>query len=304
MEDDLKKLSRLSAPKASDEARARAMAAAMTAFENSEKTATAPQGSEAGHRQSSIATTLWSLFMSRKMMLASSALATLLVVPAAGYVTYQMINERTIILTQEPVVVDTKTPADDARLRREKLKREQTASDKQTVAGKDTTPKQPEVSGLIEKTETKPDPVIADQKADETAGRKDTEVAAPVEEQRLAAEPKKEKSADLDATVPGDANAAATTAEAPEGEMDDLALAKPSTVQTYSAKRLNNLGGAMQNEGIVAQPPVLLPEESGGRTRPLHRAKPIPKLIRIAPIERLLIPERCCPTDKTHGFHQ
>jgi Ca-activated chloride channel family protein len=264
MENDLKKLSRLSVPKASDEARARAMAAAMTAFENSEKTATTPQGSESGRRQSSIATTLWSLFMSRKMMLASSALATLLVVPAAGYVTYQMINERTIILTEGPVVIDTKKSADDARLRQETLKREQTAADKQTVAGKDS-PKQPEVSGLIDKTETKPDPVIADQKADETAGRADTEVAAPVEEQRLAAEPKKEKSADFDTTVPGDTNAAATTAEAPEGEMDKMALAKPSTVQAYSTKRLNNLGGTIANEGIVAQPPVLLPEESGDR---------------------------------------
>jgi Ca-activated chloride channel family protein len=266
MEDDLKKLSRLSAPKASDEARARAMAAAMTAFENQEKNATAPQGTESGRRQSSIATTLWSLFMSRKMMLASSALATLLVVPAAGYVTYQLINERTIILTEEPVVIDTRKPADDARLRQEKLKREQTASDKQTVVLQNSVPTQPEVSGLIEKAQTRPDPAIADQKADETAGRTDSEVAAPVEEQRLAAEPKKSKESDFDTTtVPGDANAAATTAEAPEGEMSDLALAKPSTVQPLAAKRLNNLGGATLNESIVAQPQVYLPEESGDR---------------------------------------
>jgi Ca-activated chloride channel family protein len=257
MEDDLKKLSRLSAPKASDAARARAMAAAMTAFETAEKNLTATQGNASGHRQSFIATTLWSLFMSRKMMLASSALATLLVVPAAGYVTYSLINDRTIILA-EPAT-DAGKQAEDLRLRQEKLKRDQAAADK------DDTPKQPEVPVLVEKTETKPEPAIADQKADETAGRTDTEVAAPAEEQPLAAEPKKEKPAEMEAAVPGDANAAATTAEAPEGEMDDLVLAKPATVPALAAKRLNNLGGTALNEGVIAETQVQLPEETGDR---------------------------------------
>src|SRR5690349_23640282 len=107
MEEDLKKLGRIATPKPSDEARARAMSAAMAAFEAEKKFATAPQGNEERHRQSSIATALWSLFMSRKLMLASSALATILIVPTAGYVTYQMINDRTIVLTDGPVI-DTK----------------------------------------------------------------------------------------------------------------------------------------------------------------------------------------------------
>src|SRR5690606_29778893 len=69
-------------------------------------------------RQSSIATRLWSLLMSRKLMLASSALATLLIVPAAGYVTVGMINNGTISLTDAPAL-DTRKD-DEARLRREK----------------------------------------------------------------------------------------------------------------------------------------------------------------------------------------
>ena len=256
MEDDLKKLSRLSAPKASEEARARAVAAAMTAFENAEKNSGAPQGSESGRRQSSIATTLWSLFMSRKMMLASSALATLLVVPAAGYVTYQLINDQTIILTDEPIVVDTKKPSDDARLRQEKLMREQASGNKQDVASQDRTddlPAQPEISGLVDKAENKPDPAVADLKADAADGRTDTEAMVPGEEERLAAAPK-----DVDQTV-------AATSEVQETETDSLALPKPATVQSYAAKRQKTLGGATANESVIMQPPVLLPDESGDR---------------------------------------
>jgi Ca-activated chloride channel homolog len=255
MEDDLKKLGRLSAPKASEDARTRAMAAAMTAFEAAEKNATVPQGKQSGRRQSSIATTLWSLFMSRKMMLASSALATLMVVPAAGYVTYQLINERTIILTEDPVAVDTKRPVDEA-LRQEKLKREQVSSDSQYIADqdlKDNMPAQPEISGLVDKTETKPDPAVADQKADATGGRTDTKAMVPGEEERLAAAPR-----DVDQTV-------AATSEVQETETDSLALPKPATVQSYAAKRQKTLGGATANEGIIMQPPVLLPDESGDR---------------------------------------
>lgn len=254
MEDDLKKLSRLSAPKASDEARARALAAAMTAFETQEKNATAPQGHESGRRQSSIATTLWSLFMSRKLMLASSALATLLVVPAAGYVTYQLIHDRTIILTEEPVTVDVNKSADEARLRHEALKREQAAGDK--VANqqqKAKLPEQTEVSGVVEKTETKPDPILADQKADDAGGRTSPESIVPGEEERLHAAPN-----DADAS-------AATTAEAPESEVDSLVLAKPTTVPAMAVKRAKQHIDPSANEGMIAQPQLQLPEESGDR---------------------------------------
>ena len=256
MEDDLRKLSRLATPKASDAARARAMAAAMTAFENAEKNVLAPQGSSPGRRQSSIATNLWSLFMSRKLMLASSALATLLVVPAAGYVTYQMINDRTIILTEEPVA-DTKKQ-EEARLRQETLEREQTEAGKQDVANqvaKEKAPEQPEVSGLADKAEVKPEPLVPDQTRDVVEGRSDTETEAPVEQELFTEAPK-----DTD-------QSAAVTSEMPDAVVaNDFALVKPSSTPARMAKRLNNtLGGASLSEGIVAQPQVQRPVESGDR---------------------------------------
>ena len=75
MENELDKLGRVAAPKPSNEARARAVSAAMAAFEAEKKFVTATQGREQTHRQSSIATKLWSMFMSRNLMLTTSALA-------------------------------------------------------------------------------------------------------------------------------------------------------------------------------------------------------------------------------------
>ena len=268
MENDLKKLSHLNAPRASDEARARAMAAAMTAFETEEKNATAPQGSEAGRRQSSIATTLWSLFMSRKLMLASSALATLLVVPAAGYVTYQMINDRTIVLTEGPVA-DPAKKTEKARLDQEKLKRERTEAGKQETANvdqKEKAPEQPEIGGLFDKTKSEPEPVVTEEKKDVAGGRTDAETGVADDRQRMAATQQDQAPADLvtkDAPIDADETEAATSV-APAGEMDALALPKPATTQLF-AKRQNNLGGAMTNEGMIAQPQIQQPEESGDR---------------------------------------
>jgi Ca-activated chloride channel homolog len=255
MENELNKLGRVAAPKPSNEARARAMGAAMAAFEAEKKFVSATQGKNETHRQSSIATKLWSLFMSRKLLLASSALATLLIVPAAGYITIGMINDKTIVLTGEPVVVDTKTEGDE-RLRLEKLKAEQTAGKLEVAQDQGLSvdkPLQPEIVDVTKETESKPDPIVADHKADTSRGRADTESVVPGEEQRLA-------------TAPKDADQSAATAEVPDGVADNLALARPTTVQSSAAvKRMKTLGGAVTNEGIIAQPPVLLPEESGDR---------------------------------------
>lgn len=227
MEDDLKKLGRITAPKASDEGRSRALAAAMAAFE--EKNAAAPQGTTDGRRQSSIATTLWSLIMSRKMMLASSALATLLIVPTAGYIALNLVNDRTIILTDAPVVDDRKAKS-DALSGQEATKTETKA--------------QPEVADLAEKKTVEPEPVTAGE--DLSGGRTDTSAAAPGDEQRLAAAPK-----DAD-------NAAPATSEMAETEVapDALTAARPAIVQP---------SGTVANEGMIAQPQLHLPEESGDR---------------------------------------
>jgi Ca-activated chloride channel family protein len=163
MENDLKKLGRLEVPAPSDEARARAMTAAMAAFGTSEKTEDAPQGNESGRRQSSIATTLWSMFMSRKLMLASSALATLLVVPAAGFITYQMVNDGSVALTSQPAT-STVAHAGDERLR------------------------QAETSKA--KSEATPDtPLVATQPAEKPVIDEDTETTAEVAQDAAAPEP-------------------------------------------------------------------------------------------------------------------
>ncbi len=89
MTDEFDKLSGLTPPKASNEARARALAAAMQAFDETQENSTATQGSVPPVRQSSIVNRIWSPIMNRKL-LAGSALATLLVVPAAAFLTLEL----------------------------------------------------------------------------------------------------------------------------------------------------------------------------------------------------------------------
>ncbi|AWM25399.1 vWA domain-containing protein [Sinorhizobium fredii] len=76
-------------PKPADEARARALAAAMQAYDAAEENSAATQGSTIPGRQSSIFNRIWSSMMNRKL-LAGSALATLLVVPAAAFLTLEI----------------------------------------------------------------------------------------------------------------------------------------------------------------------------------------------------------------------
>ena len=94
---DLEKLARRTPPAASASARATALASAMQAFDDAEKNADAPQGSTMGGRQNSIFNRIWSPIMNRRF-LAGSALATLLVVPVAGLVTYFMLSARVFTL--------------------------------------------------------------------------------------------------------------------------------------------------------------------------------------------------------------
>lgn len=95
MTDDFDKLSGRTPPKASNEARARALAAAMQAFDTAEENSTATQGSVRPVRQSSIFNRIWSPIMNRKL-LAGSALATLLVIPAAAFLTLELTRNTTL----------------------------------------------------------------------------------------------------------------------------------------------------------------------------------------------------------------
>jgi len=107
---DLDRLSRRTPPAADTSARAAALAAAMEAFDGAEKTFDAPQGSAAGGRRSSIFNRIWSPIMNRRF-LAGSALATLLVVPAAGLVTYELVRSGTVTLDAQTTIAAK--PADE-----------------------------------------------------------------------------------------------------------------------------------------------------------------------------------------------
>ncbi len=135
---DLERLARHRAPAADPAARARALAAAMAAFDDAEKNAAAPQGSSAGGRQSSIFNRIWSPIMNRRF-LAGSALATLLVVPVAGLVTYELVNNGTVPLTTETEIAEK--PVDsDLRARKQEAKRDEFSAD--------------EISGLVNRRKT------------------------------------------------------------------------------------------------------------------------------------------------------
>ncbi|NEJ19392.1 DUF3520 domain-containing protein [Rhizobium leguminosarum] len=99
---ELEKLSRLTPPAATPEARARALAAAMQAFDTAENNAPAAQGNAKGWRQSSIINWIWSPAMNKKF-LAGSALATLLVIPAAGYLAIELTRNGLPIVDQTEI---------------------------------------------------------------------------------------------------------------------------------------------------------------------------------------------------------
>ena len=90
-DNELKRLGGLAAPAPSAEAKARALDAAMQAFD--EKIVPIPaQGSEGRLRLTQRAQKLWSEMMQKKL-LATPALAGLVALPIAGYATFYLVNE-------------------------------------------------------------------------------------------------------------------------------------------------------------------------------------------------------------------
>ena len=88
-DDELGRLGRTVPPKPSGEARARALGAAMAAFD--EKVAPTSQGSAARSRLTAKAIMLWRTIMSRKL-LAAPAVAALVALPIAGYATFYLME--------------------------------------------------------------------------------------------------------------------------------------------------------------------------------------------------------------------
>ncbi len=115
MTDELDRLSNIKAPSPSADARARALAAAMQAFEatqdDSQNISTAAQGSSGDRRQSSIINWIWSPIMNRKL-LAGSALATLLVVPAAAFLTLELTRGNLPVNTSDLKIAAGERPID------------------------------------------------------------------------------------------------------------------------------------------------------------------------------------------------
>lgn len=151
---ELEKLSRLTPPAATPEARARALTAAMQAFDTAENNAPAAQGNAKGWRQSSIINWIWSPAMNKKF-LAGSALATLLVIPAAGYLAIELTRNGSPIVDQteiagnlskseaskqpaatagQPVTVAPQTPAGNNSLDEQSVAVAQAPQDKEAPA--------------------------------------------------------------------------------------------------------------------------------------------------------------------------
>jgi Ca-activated chloride channel family protein len=117
---DLDKLARRAAPAPDADARARALVSAMQAFDDGQKNTGAAKGSTAGGRRSSIFNRIWSPIMNRRL-LAGSALATLLVVPVAGLVTYELVRNGTVPPAGETEIA-AKPVDQDLRARKQETK--------------------------------------------------------------------------------------------------------------------------------------------------------------------------------------
>ncbi|RWA75750.1 VWA domain-containing protein [Mesorhizobium sp.] len=99
-DNELERLRDIAVPAPDGEAKARAFAAAMTAFDGREKISTAPQGTAAGLRLTERARKLWREIMQRKLI-ATPAITALVALPIAGYAAFEMLKE------QPPVIGGT-----------------------------------------------------------------------------------------------------------------------------------------------------------------------------------------------------
>ncbi|MBL0373174.1 VWA domain-containing protein [Rhizobium sp. KVB221] len=234
MENELDKLGRMTSPQPSDAARQRALAAAMSAFDAEEKVSLHTKGTQEIRRQSSILTQMWSSIMNKRL-LAGSALATLIVLPAAGYITIGMLHDRSFQLGEMPVLADK-----DAGLE----------------------------SGNVGK---KPEP--ATQKMEELAGAGDASKAVPTAagqgrsdvQQPVVDSTQNQAVAELPKPAPA-ADASDLTAETETAPVDALSVARPMTVQPTGAMRKKmSIGTSMESQGVVAPSPTILQKDAGDR---------------------------------------
>ncbi|WP_288192467.1 VWA domain-containing protein [uncultured Phyllobacterium sp.] len=114
---DLNQLGRMTPPPPADAARRAALQAAMRAFDDADakKTAVQTQGSGFVRRLSSIATQLWSETMEKKLLLTTSALGGLLILPVAGYISWNIMHDPRMLAgdQQAPVTIEAQPPQVD-----------------------------------------------------------------------------------------------------------------------------------------------------------------------------------------------
>lgn len=107
MENELKKLA-TGAPPPREAAKREALTAAMQAFDQAgRENSQATQGLSSTARLTHIATSIWSGLMKKRLMI-GSALATLMIVPAAGYITWQIVQDQQGRLAGLPVPMETR----------------------------------------------------------------------------------------------------------------------------------------------------------------------------------------------------
>ncbi|TIQ34856.1 MAG: VWA domain-containing protein [Mesorhizobium sp.] len=92
-DNELERLRDLAVPAPDGEAKARAFAAAMHAFDAQKNISTVPQGTPAGLRLTERARTLWREIMQRKLI-ATPAITALVALPIAGYAAFEMLKEQ------------------------------------------------------------------------------------------------------------------------------------------------------------------------------------------------------------------
>ncbi|OOG67581.1 hypothetical protein B0E45_23335 [Sinorhizobium sp. A49] len=197
MTDDFDKLSGLTPPKVSNEARARALTAAMQAFDAVEENSATTQGSAMPVRQSSIFNRIWSPIMNRKL-LAGSALATLLVIPAAAFLTLELTRNTTLPGDIGTEIAVKEVPKQKA-VPQQKPSPTATAVDESRAAAK-----KQDTSGLVA-----PEPVGPDTQVQAPAG--DPDIA------RLLDRPREQKTVEAQS-----APQAASPAPAVEAEADAM----------------------------------------------------------------------------------
>ncbi|TIO75243.1 MAG: DUF3520 domain-containing protein [Mesorhizobium sp.] len=105
-DNELERLRDIAVPAPDGEAKARAFAAAMRAFDMDEKFSTAPQGSAAGLRLTERARKLWREIMQRKFI-ATPAITALVALPIAGYAAFEMLKEQPPVIGGNGKVTET-----------------------------------------------------------------------------------------------------------------------------------------------------------------------------------------------------